>query len=167
MTLTLLVVTLGMVPSWLERLHSTSLSRFPFQMSWITEKDVLVSSEIHIDNDFMQTLLKRIDELELELATHKRQVDSLQLQADELTKRGHFEKDLIETQTADIIEAFALLETKVKSQKGQLLIKQKIYQVRRQLVMFFVALAFHLPVLDGFNQHFLGTLHFPLSSAID
>ena len=129
MTLTLLGVTLGIVPSLLERLHSTSLSRFPFQMSWITEKDVLVSSEIHIDNDFMQTLLKRIDELELELGTHKRQVETLQQQADKLVKRGHFEKDIIETQTADIVEAFALLESKVKSQKGQLLIKQKIYQV--------------------------------------
>jgi hypothetical protein len=49
--------------------------------------------------------------------------------ADKLVKRGHFEKDLIEGQTGDIIEAFALLERKVKSQKGQLLIKQKIYQV--------------------------------------
>ena len=124
-------------------------------MSWITEKDVLVSSEIHIDNDFMQTLLKRIDELELELATHKRQVDSLQLQADELTKRGHFEKDLIETQTADIIEAFALLETKVKSQKGQLLIKQKIYQVRRQLLMFFCSTSLPLASTSIFKPLFI------------
>ena len=98
-------------------------------MSWITEKDLLVSQKIHIDNDFMQTLLKRIDELELELATHTRQVKVLQNQADNLVKRGHFEKEAIEGQTLAITDAFKKLENKVQSQKGQLLIKQKIYQV--------------------------------------
>ena len=51
------------------------------------------------------------------------------LQADNLVKRGHFEKEAIETQTGAISQAFQQLENKVKSQKGQLLIKQKIYQV--------------------------------------
>ena len=55
-----------------EELHQIIL--YFLQMSWITEKDLLVSQKIHIDNDFMQTLLKRIDELEAELSTHKRQV---------------------------------------------------------------------------------------------
>ncbi len=98
-------------------------------MSWIIEKDLLVSQKIHIDNDFMQTLLKRIDELELELATHTRQVRVLQNQADNLVKRGHFEKEVIEGQTVAITDAFKKLENKVQSQKGELLIKQKIYQV--------------------------------------
>ena len=49
-------------------------------MSWIIEKDLLVSQKIHIDNDFMQTLLRRIDELELELASHTRQVRVLENQ---------------------------------------------------------------------------------------
>ena len=31
----------------------------------------------------------------------------------------------------------------------------------------FVVLPCHLPVLDGLDQHFQGTVHFPLSSAID
>ena len=42
--------------------------------SWITEKDLMVSQKIHIDNDFIQSLLKRIESLELELATHSNQV---------------------------------------------------------------------------------------------
>jgi hypothetical protein len=98
-------------------------------MSWITEKDLLISQKIHIDNDFMQTLLKRIDELELELQTHRRQVSTLKDLSDKLVNRGHFEKDTIEGQTADMVKAFERLESKVKSQKGDLLIKQKIYQV--------------------------------------
>ena len=57
-------------------------------MSWITEKDLMVSQKIHIDNDFIQSLLKRIESLELELATHSNQVADLQNQADAFVKRG-------------------------------------------------------------------------------
>ena len=32
---------------------------------------------------------------------------------------------------------------------------------------FFVALAFHQQVLDGFDQHFQASVHFPIASAID
>jgi len=64
-------------------------------MSWITEKNYLVSQKIHIDNDFMHTLLKRIDELDAELTTHSRQVHYLQDQAETFISRGHFERDLI------------------------------------------------------------------------
>ncbi len=62
------------------------------------------------------------------------QVNILQDQADKLLKRGHFEKEAIEGQTAVITDAFERLENKVKSQKGQLLIKQKIYQVNNHLL---------------------------------
>jgi len=62
-----------------------------------------VSSEIHIDNDFMQTLLKRIDELELELSTHKRQVDSLQLQVETILKLILFVTRLFERLAAKTV----------------------------------------------------------------
>ena len=67
-------------------------------MSWINEKDLMVSQKIHIDNDFIQSLLKRIESLELELATHTKQVQDLQEQADAFLKRGHFDSIEIKNQ---------------------------------------------------------------------
>ena len=64
-------------------------------MSWINEKDLMVSQKIHIDNDFIQSLLKRIESLELELATHSKEVQDLQEQADAFVKRGHFDSNEI------------------------------------------------------------------------
>ena len=36
-----------------------------------------------------------------------------------------------------------------------------------KIVKFFVALAYHYPLLDGFGQPFQATAHFPLSGRID
>ena len=82
--------------------------------SWIIEKDLLVSQKIHIDNDFIQSLLKRIDALETELVTHKVQVQELQEEADLFVKRGHFESDEITTQMSVISTAFEELLVKVR-----------------------------------------------------
>ena len=95
-------------------------------MSWITEKDLMVSQKIHIDNDFIQSLLKRIDSLELELATHSNQVADLQDQADAFVKRGHFDAVEIKSQMDVIAAAFAKLEQKVSTQKEQLSINYKV-----------------------------------------
>ena len=100
-------------------------------MSWITEKDLMVSQKIHIDNDFIQSLLKRIESLELELATHTHQVQDLQGQADAFAKRGHFDAVEINHQMETISASFAKLEQKVSTQKEQLSINHKIYQFNR------------------------------------
>merc|ERR1712079_838604 len=100
-------------------------------MSWINEKDLMVSQKIHIDNDFIQSLLKRIESLELELATHSKEVQDLQEQADAFVKRGHFDSNEIENQIEIITAAFQTLEAKVTTQKDQLSINQKIYQFNR------------------------------------
>jgi len=100
-------------------------------MSWINEKDLMVSQKIHIDNDFIQSLLKRIESLELELATHSKEVQHLQEQADAFVKRGHFDSNEIEKQIEIITVAFQTLEAKVTTQKDQLSINQKIYQFNR------------------------------------
>lgn len=100
-------------------------------MSWINEKDLMVSQKIHIDNDFIQSLLKRIESLELELATHSKEVKDLQEQADAFVKRGHFDSVEIEKQIERITVAFQALEEKVTTQKDQLSINQKIYQFNR------------------------------------
>jgi len=100
-------------------------------MSWITEKDLMVSQKIHIDNDFIQSLLKRIESLELELATHTHQVNDLQAQADAFVKRGHFDAVEISNQMETIASAFARLEQKVLTQKDQLSINYKVYQFNR------------------------------------
>merc|ERR1712051_897925 len=73
--------------------------------SWIIEKDLLVSQKIHIDNDFIQSLLKRIEGLETELVTHKVQVQELQEEADLFVKRGHFESAEITQQMEAITTA--------------------------------------------------------------
>ena len=99
--------------------------------SWITEKDLLVSQKIHIDNDFIQSLLKRIDALETELVTHKVQVQELQEEADLFVKRGHFESDEITAQMSVISKAFEELLVKVKSQKEALMVKRRVYQFFR------------------------------------
>merc|ERR1719495_855228 len=100
-------------------------------MSWITEKDLMVSQKIHIDNDFIQSLLKRIESLELELATHSNQVGDLQNQADAFLKRGHFDAVEIKNQMDVISAAFSRLEQKVSTQKEQLSINYKVYQFNR------------------------------------
>lgn len=100
-------------------------------MSWINEKDLMVSQKIHIDNDFIQSLLKRIESLELELATHSKQVDDLQSQANAFAKRGHFDSPEIKKQMEVIAMAFTRLEQKVTIQKDQLNITSKIYQFNR------------------------------------
>ena len=100
-------------------------------MSWINEKDLMVSQKIHIDNDFIQSLLRRIESLELELATHTKQVQDLQEQADAFVKRGHFDSAEIENQMEIISTAFVKLEAKVTTQKDQLSINKKIYQFNR------------------------------------
>ena len=99
--------------------------------SWIIEKDLLVSQKIHIDNDFIQSLLKRIEALETELVTHKVQVQELQEEADLFAKRGHFESDEITTQMTTIAIAFEELLVKVKSQKEALMVKRRVYQFFR------------------------------------
>lgn len=99
--------------------------------SWITEKDLLVSQKIHIDNDFIQSLLKRIDSVETELSTHTEQVQELQSEADSFVKRGHFESAAISRQMEGISTAFDQLVSKVKTQKQALLVKQKVYQFFR------------------------------------
>merc|ERR1712183_770026 len=100
-------------------------------MSWINEKDLMVSQKIHIDNDFIQSLLKRIESLELELATHSKEVQDLQDQAEAFVKRGHFDTIEIQKQIETITLAFQSLEAKVTTQKDQLSINQKIYQFNR------------------------------------
>ena len=100
-------------------------------MSWINEKDLMVSQKIHIDNEFIQSLLKRIESLELELATHSNEVQDLKNQADAFVTRGHFDSVEIEKQIEIITSAFITLEEKVTTQKGQLSINQKIYQFNR------------------------------------
>ena len=100
-------------------------------MSWINEKDLMVSQKIHIDNDFIQSLLRRIESLELELATHTKQVQDLQEQADAFVKRGHFDSGEIENQMEIISTAFEKLEAKVTTQKDQLSINKKIYQFNK------------------------------------
>lgn len=99
--------------------------------SWITEKDLMVSQKIHIDNDFIQSLLKRIEALEVELATHAEQVQELKVDADSFVKRGHFESAEIAQQMEAITSAFDSLLSKVKSQKEVLLVKQRVYQFLR------------------------------------
>ncbi len=99
--------------------------------SWIIEKDLLVSQKIHIDNDFIQSLLKRIEGLETDLVTHKVQVQELQEEADLFVKRCHFESAEITQQMEAISEAFENLLAKVKSQKEALVVKQRVYQFFR------------------------------------
>ncbi len=101
-------------------------------MSWITEKNLLISQKIHIDNDFIQSLLKRIDSLETELTTHMKQVEELQENADTYVKRGHFESAKITSSMEEISTAFNQLMSKVQSQKQELLVKHKIYQFFRE-----------------------------------
>ena len=38
---------------------------------------------------------------------------------------------------------------------------------QKTITMFFVVLACHLPILDGFDMHFQASVHFTLSSAIN
>lgn len=99
--------------------------------SWIVEKDLLVSQKIHIDNDFIQSLLKRIEGLETDLVTHKIQVQELQEEADLFVKRGHFESEEIAKNMESIATAFNSLLAKVKSQKEALVVKRRIYQFLR------------------------------------
>lgn len=99
--------------------------------SWIVEKDLMVSQKIHIDNDFIQSLLKRVDSLDTELATHKEQVEQLKLEAESFIKRGHFESAEITRQIESIGSAFDNLVTKVKTQKEALIVKQRMYQFFR------------------------------------
>ena len=99
--------------------------------SWIIEKDLLVSQKIHIDNDFIQSLLKRIETLETDLVTHKVQVQELQEEADLFVKRGHFESGEIVDQMTAISTAFENLLAKVKSQKEALVVKSRVYQFFR------------------------------------
>ena len=44
---------------------------------------------------------------------------------------------------------------------------KKLAQQPNRLQIFFVVLACHYPVLDGFDQHFEASVHFPISIAID
>ena len=99
--------------------------------SWIVEKDLMVSQKIHIDNDFIQSLLKRVDSLDTELATHKEQVEQLKVEAESFIKRGHFESAEITRQIESIGSAFDNLVTKVKTQKEALIVKQRMYQFFR------------------------------------
>ena len=99
--------------------------------SWIVEKDLMVSQKIHIDNDFIQSLLKRVDSLDTELATHKEQVEQLKADAESFIKRGHFESAEITHQMESIASAFDNLLTKVKTQKEALIVKQRMYQFFR------------------------------------
>ena len=99
--------------------------------SWIIEKDLMVSQKIHIDNDFIQSLLKRVDALDTELGTHSEQVEELKAEADSFVKRGHFESAEITSQIESIVNAFDNLLTKVKTQKEALIVKQRMYQFFR------------------------------------
>ena len=56
---------------------------------------------------------------------------------------------------------------KSKSKNTEVPLWDKIGRADRENKCVFVVIVCHQAVLDGFDQHFQATVHFPLSSAID